>query len=79
MVKSTISRPASRIEDLSLLSQSWRGHSDTETLLASIDAWGLDTLQRCAGMFAFALWDIQEQTLHLVRDRFGEKPLYWGC
>ena len=61
------------------LAQPWRGHSDTETLLAAIEAWGLDgALQRCAGMFALALWDRQERRLHLARDRFGEKPLYWG-
>jgi asparagine synthase (glutamine-hydrolysing) len=57
----------------------WQGHSDTETLLASIDRWGLvPTLQRCVGMFALALWDVHERILHLARDRFGEKPLYWG-
>ena len=61
------------------LVQPWRGHSDTETLLASIEAWGLEgALQRCFGMFALALWDRQERRLHLARDRFGEKPLYWG-
>ena len=61
------------------LVQPWRGHSDTETLLASIEAWGLEgALQRCSGMFALALWDRQERRLHLARDRFGEKPLYWG-
>jgi asparagine synthase (glutamine-hydrolysing) len=58
----------------------WRGHSDTETLLAGIAAWGLEpTLQRCVGMFAMALWDRQSRTLQLARDRFGEKPLYYGC
>ena len=57
----------------------WRGHSDTETLLEAIAAWGLErTLERCAGMFALALWDRQERALFLARDRFGEKPLYYG-
>lgn len=58
---------------------SWRGHSDTETLLACVHAWGVDaTLRRCAGMFALALWDRSEKTLWLARDRLGEKPLYYG-
>jgi asparagine synthase (glutamine-hydrolysing) len=57
----------------------WRGHSDTETLLAAIEAWGVeDSLKRCIGMFALALWDRQERVLTLARDRFGEKPLYYG-
>lgn len=57
----------------------WRGHSDTEVLLACIDAWGLtDTLLRVNGMFAFALWDASERHLILARDRAGEKPLYYG-
>lgn len=61
------------------LQQPWRGQSDTETFLAAIEAWGLTTaLHRVAGMFALALWDRQEQVLHLARDRFGEKPLIWG-
>ena len=56
----------------------WRGSSDTETLLAAIDSWGLDTsLHKCIGMFALALWDHSDSTLTLVRDRFGEKPLYY--
>ena len=57
----------------------WHGHSDTETLLAGCEAWGLEeTLKRTVGMFAIALWDTQTRTLHLARDRFGEKPLYYG-
>lgn len=57
----------------------WRGHSDTETLLGGIEAWGLEaTLQRSVGMFAIALWDLQSKRLFLARDRFGEKPLYYG-
>jgi asparagine synthase (glutamine-hydrolysing) len=57
----------------------WRGHSDSETLLAGINAWGLETtLQRCVGMFAIALWDREQGVLSLARDRVGEKPLYFG-
>ncbi|SHH05032.1 asparagine synthase (glutamine-hydrolyzing) [Pollutimonas bauzanensis] len=57
----------------------WRGHSDTETILAGFAAWGVQsTLQAAVGMFAMALWDRQERTLTLMRDRMGEKPLYMG-
>ncbi|AZE60108.1 asparagine synthase (glutamine-hydrolyzing) [Pseudomonas synxantha] len=57
----------------------WRGHSDTEVLLEGLVNWGVEkTLQASVGMFAFALWDRQEQVLTLARDRMGEKPLYYG-
>jgi len=55
----------------------WRGHSDTETLLAGIERWGVaSTLKKLTGMFAFAVWDTHESSLTLARDRIGEKPLY---
>ncbi|WP_062816437.1 asparagine synthase (glutamine-hydrolyzing) [Alcanivorax sp. NBRC 102024] len=58
---------------------SWRGHSDTETLLVSFAVQGVEaTLSAASGMFALALWDRHEQCLTLARDRFGEKPLYYG-
>jgi asparagine synthase (glutamine-hydrolysing) len=61
------------------LKVNWRGHSDTETLIEAIAAWGAEeTLKKCVGMFAFALWDKAQKTLFLARDRFGEKPLYYG-
>lgn len=57
----------------------WRGSSDTETLLACFEAWGVaNTLAKAVGMFAFALWNKKNRSLTLARDRMGEKPLYWG-
>jgi asparagine synthase (glutamine-hydrolysing) len=57
----------------------WRGHSDTEVLLAGMTRWGIDaTLERANGMFAIAVWDAAERTVVLARDRLGEKPLYYG-
>ncbi len=57
----------------------WRGHSDTETLVEAVAAWGVEeTLSRLNGMFAFAVWDRESRTLWLARDRMGEKPLYYG-
>ncbi|MDB9891235.1 asparagine synthase (glutamine-hydrolyzing) [Alphaproteobacteria bacterium] len=57
----------------------WRGRSDTETLLAGFEQWGIQaTIEKCIGMFAFGVWDRQVDTLTLCRDRMGEKPLYFG-
>jgi asparagine synthase (glutamine-hydrolysing) len=61
------------------LEPKWRGHSDTETILAGFDAFGIEsTIKRVKGMFAIAIWDREHQELSLVRDRVGEKPLYYG-
>lgn len=68
-----------RMLELDSCAPQWRGHSDTETLLAAMGAWGITrTLQQARGMFAFALWDCENRTLTLARDRVGEKPLYYG-
>lgn len=57
----------------------WNSNSDTEVLLAGIEIFGLDEcVSRLVGMFAFALWDKQSEKITLVRDRIGEKPLYYG-
>ncbi|MFN3859273.1 MAG: asparagine synthase (glutamine-hydrolyzing) [Caulobacter sp.] len=60
-------------------SYAWRGHSDTEVLVEAVARWGVEgALERIEGQFAIALWDRAERRLHLARDRFGEKPLYYG-
>jgi asparagine synthase (glutamine-hydrolysing) len=66
-------------KQLEAAGHTFRGHSDTEVLLASVSRWGIEaTLPRLSGMYAFGLWDAQDRVLHLVRDRLGKKPVYYG-
>jgi asparagine synthase (glutamine-hydrolysing) len=66
-------------QELDVASPLWGGHSDTETLLAGFEAWGIEaTIKKSIGMFAIVLWDRAERALTLARDRMGEKPLYYG-
>ena len=66
-------------KDLEVKGHKFRGTSDTEAILEACEVYGIEAaVQKLIGMFAFALWDQRDRKLHLVRDRLGIKPLYWG-
>nr|MDK2850724.1 hypothetical protein [Candidatus Cloacimonadota bacterium] len=65
-------------DELSSMGYRFGGHSDTEVIIKSYHAWGIDCVQRFLGMWAFSIWDTKTQTLFLSRDRFGIKPLYYA-
>ncbi len=67
------------INNISDYKYSWKGHSDTETVVAGISLWGIEkTLKKLQGMFALGVWDKVEKTMTLARDRAGEKPIYYA-
>ncbi|WP_353214318.1 asparagine synthase (glutamine-hydrolyzing) [Salinisphaera hydrothermalis] len=66
-------------QDLEAHNYPFNGHSDTEVLLAAVSIWGMtEAVQRFNGMFALAVWDREKRQLQLVRDRLGQKPLFFG-
>ena len=66
------------VPELEALGHTFRTHSDTEVIVHAWEAWGEACVDRFRGMFAFALWDRNQETLFVVRDRFGVKPLYYA-
>ncbi|MCG7958116.1 MAG: N-acetylglutaminylglutamine amidotransferase [Candidatus Thiodiazotropha taylori] len=65
-------------ETLKGLGYSFFSNGDTEVILKAYHAWGVDCVEHLSGMFAFAVWDAQNQSLFMARDRFGIKPLYYA-